>query len=63
MVIIECQNKNCSRFGKSMDLIEEQINVENYIGIYMCKECQCRKEHKKEYDKNGLVTYDDIIDL
>jgi len=60
---IVCQNENCSRFGESMDLIEEDSRQEYYIGIYCCDECQNRKEHRKEYDQNGLVIHDDVTEL
>ena len=63
MVRLVCQNENCLRYGKQMDIKEDDCRQEQQIIIYECEECCQQKEHRKEFDQNGLVVHDDFIDL
>ena len=45
---------------EQMILESEESRQEWYEGVYCCSYCDKIKIHRKEFDQNGLVTFDGI---
>ena len=53
---------SCPNCGETMDMTEEDSRDEWYEATYHCEGCNKTKIHRREFDQNGLVTFDEVQD-
>jgi len=56
-------NVTCDNCHMPMDLTDEDSRQEWYEATYSCRDCGKTKSHKREYDQNGTIISDVVIEL